>query len=457
MHFRILISMIVTVVVLMTPVTEPRAESAPPFQDFTLENGLRVIMVQERKAPVVAVHLWYNVGATDEEDGATGLAHMLEHMMFQGTTMVGPGEYSQRIARMGGDDNAATSLDYTYYYVKVSSDRLQKVLELEADRMRNLVIDEEKFRSENMVVQEERRQRTDSRPSARLMERLRTVANGADHPYGRPVIGWMEDIRNHSVEEMRTFYRTHYRSDNAVLVIVGDLAFSPARRIIDETMGAVPAPKKPHTRAALSKPHFPDSLKTISLKDKRVTMRRLYRTYPVPTLVDPAFADDVYALDVLVTILGDGESSRLYRALVEKERLANGTDAGYGGISRQWEQFSIYANLVPGVPMKRVLAVVDQEVERLRNELVSEREYNKAINALLAGHVYGRDTVDNLAWAIGRLTVSGIDWRVTLNYPERVAQVTREDVRRVAQRYLRHDQGVLAYLLPADADDGGDQ
>ncbi|MBF0460502.1 MAG: insulinase family protein [Magnetococcales bacterium] len=462
-------------------------------QDFTLENGLRVILVREPKAPVVLSEVWYRVGSVDEVEGKTGLSHMLEHMMFQGTPKVPSGEFHRLVGRNGGEDNASTSYDFTCYYIKLASDRAELALRLEADRMRHLSLRDEEFHPENQVVQEERRMRTDADPTGRFLEKFLAKAYGT-HPYGRPVIGWMTDIQHFTTDDLRTWYQRYYVPNNAVLVLVGDLELEPMAQQVRRHFADIPAapPVVPTVLPAYQPPALavapigsaepgPTEAQRLEIADKAVTLPVWYSGYPVPTLLTEG-REDVFALDVLATILGGGSSSRLYQKLVMERGLAVSVAAHYGGYGRSWELLTVSASppstdnedaLAPPVdghggppvaPPERsgasagvtgvealplIEQIVQQEVLRLTQEPVSERELQRAKNGMIAQHVFGRDSIHELASEIGLLSLNGLDWVALVEgYPQKIAEVRAEDVQRVAARYLRPEQRIVGVLKP---------
>ncbi len=405
--------------------------------------------MREGKAPVVVTHVWYRVGAIDEESGQSGLAHMLEHMMFQGTATVPPGEFSRLIARNGGDDNASTSHDFTNYHINLGADRLDLAMGLEADRMRKLVLADEEFQSENLVVREERRSRVEAKPDARMLERYRAVAHGR-HPYGRPVIGWMDDIERHSVAALEAFYRRHYAPNNAVLVVVGDLDLDGATALVEKHFGPLTSPGAIQRRA----PPAADPITTplhFQVSDPEAKLPFWQVGYRVPTLADAAAGEDPLVLDVLSSLLTGGLSSRLHKRLVVTDRLAVAVDADYAALARHDTLFGIAVTHAADVQPRRVERAVLEELDRLAREPVGERELQKVKNGLVAGAVFERDSVDSLAWTIGRAVTSGVPWRsVLVEYPARVRAVSAGDVQRVAAKYFQPKARVVGLLATAD-------
>lgn len=429
---------------LMGMATELSAR-ALEFRDYTLANGLRVILLRTDRAPLIFSQMWYRVGAMDEEPGKSGLAHMLEHMMFKGTQTLEPGEYSRTIARNGGEDNAATAHDYTSYYAKLSSDRLELALRLEADRMRGLKLQDKEFRSENQVVREERRTRTDNSPAARMQEKFIAEVFRV-HPYGRPVIGWMKDIESHTLGDLQRWYDRYYAPNNAILVVVGDFTFDKATALVEQYFA--PFAANPGMKAAALPREPPQSdARRVQMAEKGVAVSRWNMAFHVPTLADPTARQEVYALDVLTSLLADGGSSRLYRLLVVEKKLALTVGVSLDGISRDPGLMSIHAT----AKAKTDLAVLEQEIlaeiARLRDEPVADAELEKVKNGLLADDIFAKDSVDHLAWSVGELAVVGADWQeVLFHYPEKIRTVTAQEVQEVARRYLDPAKATVGIL-----------
>ncbi|MBF0134309.1 MAG: insulinase family protein [Magnetococcales bacterium] len=413
---------------------------------LTLGNGLRLIMVREPKAPVVVTQVWYRVGGVDEVTGKTGLSHMLEHMMFQGTREVPPGGYGRMIARHGGEENASTTWDFTDYWSKLSSDQLDLALKLESDRMHNLVLDADRFQSENNVVREERRSRFDSNPQGRFFEKFRHFFF-QDHPYGRPVIGWMKDIEGYTVADLESWYRRHYTPDNAIVVIVGDVDFAQGKKLVETYFGSIqPSAGKRGERLPKTQPIVGG--RRLVERDPGVMAPSLHIAWPAPSYT---FGDaaDVPALDVLATILGGGGSSRLYRHVVMEQQKAVMVQSQYSGMTLGVDSLDIYADPWDGFPVEDLEKAVVAEVADLREHLVTDEELQRAKNGLLAERIYDRDSVDHLASLIGQLSIIGLDWRHFVEgYPQMIQEVTAERIREVAVRHLGLDKAVVGILTP---------
>ncbi|MBF0284963.1 MAG: insulinase family protein [Magnetococcales bacterium] len=420
-------------------------------RDFTLDNGMRVILVREPKAPVAVFQVWYKVGAMEEASGKTGLAHMLEHMMFRGTEEIGPGEYNKIVAREGAEENAVTAHDFTMYFLKLASDRLELAFRLEADRMRNLLLDPREFRSENDVVREERRQRIDSNPSARLYEEFYSAAFSR-HPYGRPVIGWMSDLQELTVGDLRDWYDRWYAPNNAVLVVVGDVEFAQGEELARRYFGPLPRnPALDHPPIAAEPEQGAE--RRLEIRDKKAKTPSWLAAWKAPSVADPSALEDIAALDVMVTILGDGSISRLSRSLVEESKTAVGVGASYGGVGRDRGLLMLSATPKDEAAIPEVEKRIFAEVALMAREPVDEGELQRAKNQIIAAQIFLRDSVHQIGWIIGHVTLSGADWRLLERYDDHIRAVTPEQVRQVAQRYLP-PHGVTVGVMRPGAEAG---
>ncbi len=412
---------------------------AASVQEFVLDNGLKILLAEDHKSPSVTFQIWYRVGGRNEKDGKSGLAHFLEHMMFKGTPTTGPEEYSRIIAKNGGRSNAFTSNDMTVYFATMSREKIGIEIDLEADRMANALLGETYFEPEKKVIQEERRLRTEDNPAAALSEVASAVAF-VIHPYRRPVVGWMEDIQNLTRQDLADFYKLYYAPNNAVIVIVGD--FSTAEIL-------------PKVKAAFEKiprgapPPVVDVVEPEQRGERRVTLKKeaelasLLMFYQAPNLKSP----DNFALDLLAVVLAGGRSSRLHHELVYQKRLVRGVDADYSSVSVDPMGFSISAQLLPGVQPAAVEREIDGMLVKVKAELISERELQKAKNQIEAAFVFAQDSIFGQAMKIGYYEIAG-GWRQMDGYLDGIRKVTREDIRRVARQYLNADRRTLGTLIP---------
>lgn len=407
----------------------------------TLDNGFEMILLEDHKAPVAVVQVWYRVGARNELPGTTGLSHMLEHMMFKGTKKNGPGEYSRVIARNGGDENAFTSDDGTTYFAKIAADRIDVELELEADRMRNLILNEELFEPERQVVMEERRMRVDDQPISYLLETLGALTF-LEHPYRQPVIGWGSDIEGWKLSDLQRQYDQYYQPNNAFLVAVGDFDAARLGDRVAELFGPIPrGPDAPPVRAREQAPRG----------RARVTVERPAKLpfiaihHRVPNLNHP----DSAALEVLEVVLSAGKSSRLYRDLVETERLALDAGASYARTAIDDKTFSLTAQAQPGVDPADLEAALLAQVEALQSAPPSEEELERAKAQIESSFVFSQDSMFYRAMILGTYELAG-DWRKADDYLPGVRAVTAEDVQRVARTWLVEKNRTTGILLPAD-------
>jgi zinc protease len=410
-----------------------------------LPNGLKVLLLENHKAPVVTFQVWYRVGSRNEEWGKTGLSHMLEHMMFKGTKTVPPEELSRIVQENGGNDNAFTSADFTAYFENISADRLSIPISLESDRMQNLVLSEKDFDTERMVVMEERRLRTDDSPQAYLSEQLEATAFQVQ-PYHWPTIGWMEDIKRLTLEELKAYYRIYYNPANAFIVVVGDFNKEVILSQIRQAFGVIPKGSVPEQRRDQEEPQHGE--RRILVK-KEAQLPALLIGYHAPNLINP----DCYVLEVLAAVLSGGRSSRFYRNLVQKKQLALSADVDYSLDSHDPGLFSLSAEVFPGKEPADVEAALDLEIERLQKEAVGERELEKAKNQLEAEFVYAQDSLFYQAMVLAQYEIAG-DWKFADDYVPSVRKVTAQDIVRVAKKYLVPDNRTVGVLLPLPTDKG---
>jgi len=405
----------------------------------TLENGLKVLVLPVTKAPVVTVQVWYRVGSRNEHLGTTGLSHLLEHLMFKETDKLKPEEFSKIIQANGGELNAFTTTDYTTYFETLSADRLPLALELEADRMSHLKLREETTEPEKRVVMEERRLRSVDNPWGALYEEMNSAAFRA-HPYMWPVIGWMDDIRSLSLAEIRGHYETYYRPNNAIVVVVGNVDADAAIEQVRKAFAGTAVGTPPPSVTEIEPPQIGE--RRVIVK-KEANLPALIWAYKVPNVRDP----DSFALEVLSTILSDGESSRLYRKLVVEKRLLLDVNADNPLLSLDPNLFTISGQLLPEKKVGDVEAALEKEIEAVAGGSISEREVTKAKNQIEAQFVFAQDSNFYQAMLLARFELIG-DWRALDSYLPAIRQVTAEDLQRVARRYLVPDSRTVGVLVP---------
>jgi len=422
----------------LAPAAAP-ARAAATVVAATLDNGLRVLLLEDHRSPIVTVQTWYRVGSRNEARGATGIAHFLEHLMFRGTAANGPGVFARLVERNGGQDNAFTSQDVTSYYVNIAADRLDLVLGLEADRMHNLALDPTIITSEREVVIEERRTRTEDDPGGALGEEVSATAFRA-HPYGQPIIGWMADIRRITPEEIRAVYRTYYVPNNALLVVVGDFKADEALAKIRTAYGAIP-------RGAAPPPVL--AVEPVQNGERRVTVQRpaelpiVYVGYPVPNQTSA----DAPALEVLSVVLSGGRSSRLYRHLIHERQLALEAGGDYNYFSQDPNLFWFWATPMPGQTAEAMEKALLAEMETLKTEPVTDEELQRAKNQVEATFVFQEDSVHRRAALLARFELVG-GYADKDRFLERLRAVTAADVQRVARAYFSDDKKNVGVLLP---------
>jgi zinc protease len=407
--------------------------------ETVLPNGLKVLLKEEHKSPVVTFQIWYRVGARNERLGKTGLSHVLEHMMFKGSKKYGPKQFSQVVQRNGGNDNAFTSKDYTAYFENFAADRLEIAMDLEADRMQNLLLDPKDFLSERDVVKEERRMRYEDDPTNTMVEQMMATAFAA-HPYQWPVIGWMADLGNLTRDDLYQHYRTYYAPNNATIVVVGDFDTRKVLALVQRYFGGIPrGPEVPKVGAAEPK----------QLGEKRIVVKQeaelpaIYAGYKVPTIKHP----DAYALNVLQGILSSGKSSRLYKTLVYEKQIALYAGGDYEDVSADPHLFYVYAGVMPGKSTDEVEKALYAEIERLKNEPVADEELQKAKNQAEASFVMSQDSVFYQAMLLGQFETVA-EWRIYARYLDNIRAVKKEDIQRVAREYFTEDNRTVGILVP---------
>jgi len=415
---------------------------ATDVREVVLDNGLKVLLLEDHKSPAVTFQVWYRVGSRNEKDGKSGLSHFLEHMMFKGTPTVKPEEYSRIIAKNGGRANAFTTSDTTVYFAIMSREKIGIEIDLEADRMANALLGDAYFEPEKKVIQEERRLRTDDNPASALNEMASAVAYLV-HPYRRPVVGWMDDILNLSRQDLADYYKLYYAPNNAFVVVTGD--FSPAEILpkIKAAFEKIPRGTEPPKVRAEEPPQRGE--RRLTLK-KEAELPFVLMFYHAPNLNSP----DNYALDVLSVVLAGGQSSRLYRELVYQKRIARSIDADYSSVSIDPTGFTVTAQLMPGKAPEEIEREIDSLLEKIKSEVISERELQKAKNQIEASFVFSQDSVFGQAMKIGYYEIAG-GWRQIDSYLDGIRKVTREDIRRVARQYLVRDERTVGVLVPTQA------
>ena len=423
----------------------PRQVGNNTFQ-FALANGMQVLVIPDHRAPVATQMLWFRVGAVDDPPGISGLAHFFEHMMFRGTKAYPDDAFSQIIAKNGGETNAFTDHDYTAFYEQIAKDRLPLAMKLEADRLANLDLSDSHVAPERDVVLEERRMRVDNEPQSLMSEQMRAALH-LSHPYGRPVIGWAEEVRRIDRVSAQDFYDHHYAPNNATLVIAGDVTPEEVRQMAQDAYGKVPSRTLAPRAEFAEPPRMAETRMTIVRADARVPIfSRLYRV--------PSYAQGTpgqgEGLEVYSQLLGGDQTSVLYRVLVEQKKLATDVGASYDGYARDAGEFSVYAVPRPGVTLDQLEKAVDQVLQVNTLALPRDNDLTRAKTELVASVTYRRDSQFSLASAYGQALTIGLTVDDVNEWPARIRAVNAEAVRKAAQALTKR-QAVTAYLIPGGA------
>ena len=413
--------------------------------EYRLANGLKLIVREDNRAPTVAHMVWYKAGSMDETNGRTGVAHVLEHMMFKGTKTIKSGDFSKRVAAMGGRENAFTSMDYTAYFQQIERSKLAEVMRLEADRMNNLNFDDAEFAKEIQVVMEERRLRTEDKASGLLYENLMATAYKAT-PYRHPIIGWMNDLENMVPNDARQWYRDWYAPNNATVVIAGDVDPEKVRAIAEATYGKLSARELP-----IRKPQIEPAqrgTKQVSVKAPADTPQ-LAMAWKVPH-IDPAKMEDYepYALALLAAVLDGYDNARLNRALVKQDRIANTIDAGYDMVARGPQLFMILGTVAKGKTVAQLENGIRSVLSELKTKGITAAELKRIQVRILADKIYKRDSIFGQAMEIGSSEIAGVSWKQLDPILDRLQAVTPEQVQAVAKKYLIDDTLTIASLEP---------
>ena len=408
-------------------------------KDFTLENGLRVLLLEDHRTPTVTLQVWYKVGSRNEQFGKTGISHLLEHMMFRGSRKYGPDAFSKIVQKNGGNDNAFTTEDYTMYFESMPSDKIDILIDLESDRMADLLIDQKLFDTERNVVLEERRLRTEDDPVSDLLEQVEAAAFEA-HPYHNPVIGWFSDIKQISRDDLYNHYKTYYTPNNAVLVIAGDFKTEELLPKIEKNFGKIRSGNTPPVTG---------SVEPQQRGERRVTLRRpaelpfVTVAYHTPNLS----SRDSYALDVLTTILAEGDSSRLNNSLVYEKQLALSVEGDYSRLSIDPNLMYFYAQVMPGESPSDVENAIYDEIDRIKKEPIPQKELEKAKNQIESSFVFGQDSLFGRAYLLGQYEILG-QLKMVRDYISGIREVTAGDVMNVARKYLSEDNRTVGILIP---------
>jgi zinc protease len=456
---RIYISLVVLATVVLGAVlfifegesSQDSASDSPgsAVQSFQLSNGMKILVQENHRAPVVVSQVWYRVGGSYEHDGITGVSHVLEHMMFKGTPKHPSGEFSEIIAANGGKENAFTSKDYTAYFQRISSDKLEICIEMEADRMNNLLLDEDEFIKEVEVVKEERRLRTDDKPTALTYERFNAVAY-ANSPYRQPIIGWMEDLDSMSIDDLKYWYRTWYAPNNATLVVVGDVDADEVFSMAKQYFGPLSAVELPAVKPRYEAEQYGAQRINVQLPAKIPTLIMGYKTPVLRSAVLDESAEkwEIYALEVLSGLLDGGESARLTRNLVRGKQMVTSVGASYNPYALHESLFVFSAIPSGDNDVDALELAIKEEIKAIQDSPPKQDELDRVIAQVVASTVYEQDSSFYQAMQIGILETVGLGWQTKDEYIEKVKAVTAEQVQKVASKYFIDKNLTVAVLDP---------
>jgi len=411
---------------------------------FTLDNGLKLLVKEDHRTPVVVNMLWYNVGSADEPTGITGVSHALEHMMFKGTAKYPTGTFSRTVAAVGGQENAFTNYDYTAYYEKTSAAQLPTSLELEADRMQNLIFNQDEFKKEIKVIQEERRQRADDNPQALTEERFMAAAN-LSNPYHHPVVGWMNDLKHLNINDVQAWYESFYAPNNATLVVVGDVDPQKVYNLTKLYFGNIkkrpdyqrkPQAEAPSLGAQTIEVHAPAQVPMVMFG------------YRAPSIKSAKTAWEPYALEIFGAVLNAGESSRFSKNILHKRQLVTNVDLQYNLFSRYQTQFIFYDSPAEGHTLAEVKNAIINEINQLKKTPPTEAELNRIKTQIIAQKTFEKDSIMGQAMELGLLETIGVGWKAADAYTDNINAITAEQVSEVARRYFVEQALTEAHLIP---------
>lgn len=445
--------MFIRALLLLLLVSPGLAFSEAPVQEFVLNNGLKLIVKEDHRSPVVVSQVWYRAGALDEVNGKTGVAHVLEHMMFKGTQNVPAGQFSRLIAAAGGKENAFTGMDYTCYFQQLEKSNLPLSFKLEADRMANLIITDEEFAKEIKVVMEERRWRTDDKPQSKVNEQFQALAYRA-HPYGRPIVGHMNDLENMTAADAREWYNNWYAPNNATVVVVGDVKAQEVLTLAKQYFGKLKQKKLPERKPQVEPEQIGMRSAVIKAPGKLPYLAMGFHT---PTLSEVGSNTvqswEPYALDVLAGVLSGNDSARLNQKLVRESAIAIEVGAGYDSTTRgRLSMFELAGTPSEGKTVEDLEVALLGEIERIKKDGVTQKELDRVKAAVIAADVYERDSMFYQGMQIGQLETMGYSWRLLKEYPENLKAITSEQIQQVAKKYLVKDNMTVATLDPQPID-----
>jgi len=428
----------------MAPVASKQDGGPGKNKEFMLANGLKIIVRPDHRAPIVVSQIWYKAGSSYETNGRTGVAHLLEHMMFKGTDKHGPNEFSRIIAENGGRENAFTGPDYTAYFQRLEKSRLAISFEMEADRMQNLNLSKKEFEKEIKVVMEERRMRTDDKPRSVTYEQFAAAAF-VNSPYHHPVIGWMDDLKNMTVQDAQDWYDTYYAPNNATLVVVGDVDPQEVYQLANKYYGPLKSKQIPKVKPQTEIPQV--GTRSIVVKAP-AKVAYMVMGYKVPVVATAEHAWEPYALEMLAHVLDGGDSARFNKNLIRGSQIAASVGSGYDIYSRLGDLFIIDGTPSKGKTVAELQTAIEEQINIVKNELVSEKELERIKTQVIASKVYEKDSIFYQSMQLGTLETVGLDWRLMDQFVEKFRAVTAEQVKQVAIKYLVENGLTTARLDP---------
>jgi zinc protease len=424
------------------------ADADTKVSTFKLENGMDVVVIPDRRAPVVTHMVWYRVGAADEPEGKSGIAHFLEHLMFKSTKTMASGEFSKTVSRLGGQDNAFTSQDATAYFQRIGKAQLPTVMKMEADRMVNLVLDPKEVRTERDVILEERRSRVENSPSSLLSEQMDAALYLA-HPYRIPVIGWMHEIAQLDHEDAIAFYKRHYAPNNAILIVAGDVEADAVLELAKQTYGKIPSNPAIVARERVKEPPQ-RAPRRLVLRDERAAKPIFRRSYVAPSYQSASDNGEAEALDLMMKVFASGSTSMLYKALVVDQQIASSISGYYAGHGLDYGKIIVSAVPTPGVSLEKLEAAIDAEIAKLLKGGIDASDLERAKRVYTAEYIYEIDSQSSLARRYGWGLVVGATTQDIETWPEEIKKVTPEAAHAVAKKYFDINASVTGYLLPAE-------
>jgi zinc protease len=413
------------------------------LHQYQLANGLKIIVKEDHRAPVISTQIWYRVGAGYEPEGITGISHALEHMMFRGTQRYPHNALDQIVSKNGGIQNASTSRDFTAYYQKFPRDKLSLIFELESDRMQHLLLTQPDFEHEMQVVMEERRLRIVDNPFAQLSERLDAIA-WITSPYRHPVIGWQHDLEQLTRNDLKTWYQQWYVPNNAILVIVGDVTPEKVYSLAKHYFESIPARPLPSIKSQQEIQSFGERQLRVRLPAK---VPYILIAYPVPSLTTSK--EDPYVLDLIAQLLASGRSSRFSSELIRKQQIASAVNIEYDAGARLGSLFVIEGIPTMGHATVALKEALLKQIKNLITLRVTQQELDKAKTQLIADRIYQRDSLEAQAFELGRVAAVGLNPAVVDDYPNQIQKITPQQIQTVAQRYFKQDDCIIAYLEPS--------